>query len=179
MHIVGGDIEKPLLGMRQELYDELAVKIDTVIHTAANVHHAGDYADLERTNVGGTKNVIEFAKKANAVLNHTSTTSLSGAGTVLEDRKNSVFDETKLYVGQHYADNVYIHSKYEAEKAVLNARKEGLRANIFRMGNLTWRVSDGLFQPNTDDNGFLHRVRALLKLGVVNDKMDKYPMKDL
>lgn len=176
VHVVTGDIEKTRLGMRDELYNELAAKIDTVIHTAANVHHAGDYADLERTNVGGTKNVIEFAKKANAVLNHTSTTSLSGAGTVLEDHKNAVFDETKLYVGQHYADNVYIHSKYEAEKAVLNARKDGLRANIFRMGNLTWRVSDGKFQPNTDDNGFLHRVRALLKMGVVNDKMDKFPM---
>ncbi|MBQ6019981.1 MAG: iron-containing alcohol dehydrogenase, partial [Clostridia bacterium] len=176
VHPMTGDIEKPKLGMRDEQYEALAEKVDTVIHTAANVHHAGDYSDLERTNVGGTKNVIEFAKKANAVLNHTSTTSLSGAGTVLEDHKNAVFDESVLYVGQHYADNVYIHSKYEAEKAVLTARKEGLRANIFRMGNLTWRESDGKFQPNTDDNGFLHRVRALLKLGIVNDKMDKYPM---
>ncbi|MBR5428242.1 MAG: iron-containing alcohol dehydrogenase, partial [Clostridia bacterium] len=176
VRVVTGDIEKPRLGMRDEQYEALAEQVDTVIHTAANVHHAGDYADLERTNVGGTKNVIEFARDAHAVLNHTSTTSLCGAGTVLEDHKNAVFNESVLYIGQHYADNVYIHSKYEAEKVALDARREGLPVNIFRMGNLTWRVGDGKFQPNTDDNGFLHRVCALLKLGIVNDNMDKYPM---
>ena len=176
VHLVIGDVEKAGLGLTPELYAELAETIDTVIHTAANVHHAGDYADLARTNVEGTKHVIDFAKRANAVLQHTSTTSLHGAGTVIEDHKHAVMDETTLYIGQHYADNVYIHSKYEAERAVLQARKAGLKANIFRMGNLTWRQSDGLFQPNASDNGFLHRVRAILKMGVVNDNMDKYPM---
>ena len=171
-----GDVERKNLGLTKELYDELAAKIDTVIHTAANVHHAGDYADLARTNVEGTKNVIDFALAANAVLQHTSTTSLHGAGTVIEDHKDVSFDETMLYIGQHYTDNVYIHSKFEAERAVLQARKDGLRANIYRMGNLTWRQSDGVFQPNAADNGFLHRVRSILKLGLVNDNMDKYPM---
>ena len=175
-HPVIGNIEQPNLGLQEALYASLAEKIDTVIHTAANVHHAGDYADLARTNVEGTKHVIAFAKAANAVLEHTSTTSLCGAGTVIEDHKNAVMDETTLYVGQHYADNVYIHSKYEAEKAVLEARRDGLKANIFRMGNLTWRTGDGKFQPNKADNGFLHRIRAILKLGIVNDNMDKYPM---
>ena len=176
VHAVIGNIEDKNLGLTDELYAELANKINTVIHTAANVHHAGDYADLARTNVEGTKHVIAFAKAANAVLQHTSTTSLCGAGTVIEDHKNAVLDEATLYLGQHYADNVYIHSKYEAEKAVLAARKEGLKANIFRMGNLTWRAADGKFQPNKADNGFLHRIRAILKLGIVNDNMDKYLM---
>ena len=171
-----GDVEKSDLGLTPELYASLAEKVDTVIHTAANVHHAGDYADLARTNVEGTKHVIAFAQTAHAVLQHTSTTSLHGAGTVIEDHKDADFDETTLYIGQHYADNVYIHSKYEAERAVLQARKAGLAANIFRMGNLTWRQSDGMFQPNGADNGFLHRVRSILKLGLVNDNMDKYPM---
>lgn len=176
VRVIIGDVEQKNLGLTQELYDALAEETDTVIHTAANVHHAGDYADLARTNVDGTKNVIDFCKKANAVLQHTSTTSLHGAGTVIEDHKDVSFDETMLYIGQHYADNVYIHSKFEAEREVLLARKEGLRANIYRMGNLTWRRSDGVFQPNSSDNGFLHRIRAILKLGLVNDNMDKFPM---
>lgn len=176
VRVVVGDVEQPNLGLTKDLYDKLAEETDTVIHTAANVHHAGDYADLARTNVTGTQHVIAFAKAASAVLQHTSTTSLHGAGTVIEDHKDMSFDETTLYIGQHYTDNVYIHSKYEAERAVLQARKDGLRANIFRMGNLTWRQSDGMFQPNAADNGFLHRVRAILKMGLVNDNMDKYPM---
>ena len=176
VRVIVGDVEQPQLGLTEELYHTLAQEIDTVIHTAANVHHAGDYADLARTNVEGTKHVIDFCRDANAVLQHTSTTSLHGAGTVIEDHKDVSFDETQLYIGQHYTDNVYIHSKYEAERAVLLARREGLQANIYRMGNLTWRQSDGVFQPNASDNGFLHRVRSILKLGLVNDNMDKYPM---
>ncbi|MBR4450282.1 MAG: iron-containing alcohol dehydrogenase [Clostridia bacterium] len=176
VHFVTGNVERKNLGLTNELYDSLTTQVDTVIHMAANVHHAGDYADLARTNVEGTKNIIEFAKKANAVLQHTSTVSLHGAGTVIEDRSNARFDEEVLYIGQHYEDNVYVHSKYEAERLVLEARREGLEANIFRMGNLTWRRSDGMFQPNADDNGFLHRIRAILKLGIVNDNMDKFPM---
>ncbi len=175
IHAVTGDIEKDKLGLSDEKYAELADKVDTVFHVAANVHHAGDYADLERTNVTGTKHVIDFAKAADAVLQHTSTVSVHGAATVKQTKCKSVFDESVLDIGQRYTDNVYIHSKYCAEQLVLAARKDGLEANIYRIGNLTWRASDGKFQKNSDDNGFLRRVHAMLKLGLVNENMDKYP----
>lgn len=175
IHAVTGDIEKEKLGLSDEKYTELADKIDVVFHVAANVHHAGDYADLERTNVTGTMNVIDFAKAANAVLQHTSTVSVHGAATVKQTKCKSVFDESVLDIGQRYQDNVYIHSKYCAEQLVLSARQDGLEVNIYRIGNLTWRVSDGKFQKNSDDNGFLRRVHAMLKLGLLNENMDKYP----
>ena len=170
-----GDIEKENLGLGNAAYSELAEKVDAVFHVAANVHHAGDYADLERTNVTGTKNIIAFAKKADAVLQQTSTVSLHGAATVKQDCCKSIFDENVLDISQHYEDNVYIRSKYCAEQAVLEARLDGLRANIYRIGNLTWRASDGKFQKNSADNGFLRRVHAILKLGILNENMDKYP----
>ncbi|MGN1194021.1 MAG: iron-containing alcohol dehydrogenase, partial [Acutalibacteraceae bacterium] len=175
IHAVSGDIEKPKLGLSDEKYLELSKKVDVVFHVAANVHHAGDYGDLERTNVTGTSNVIDFAKSANAVLQHTSTVSVHGAATVKQTKCKSVFDENVLDIGQRYSDNVYIHSKYCAEQLVLLARESGLEANIFRIGNLTWRTSDGKFQKNIDDNGFLRRVHAMLKLGMLNENMDKYP----
>ncbi|MCH5199065.1 MAG: iron-containing alcohol dehydrogenase, partial [Oscillospiraceae bacterium] len=170
-----GNIEKNDLGLGDR-YLELADMIDTVFHVAANVHHAGDYADLERTNVFGTKNIIDFCFKANAVLQHTSTVSVHGAATVIEQTENAVFTEDILDIGQSYTDNVYIHSKYRAEEEVLLARTRGLKANIYRIGNLTWRTYDGKFQRNSSDNGFLHRIRAILKLGVYHENMDKYPM---
>ena len=173
---VTGDIEAPLLGLAQKDYDTLAERVDCVFHTAANVRHAGDYAALARTNVTGTKNVIAFAKAAGAALQHTSTVSIHGAGTTTQRYENAPFDENTLDIGQRYADNVYIHSKFRAEQAVLSARREGLRANIFRIGNLTWRSSDGKFQPNAGDNGFLRRLHAILKLGMYNENMDKFPM---
>lgn len=172
---VCGNIEKEKLGLSVADYTKLAEEVDVVFHVAANVHHAGDYSDLERTNVTGTKNVISFCFDADAVLQHTSTVSLHGAATVKQRYGKAVFDEDILDISQRYSDNVYIHSKYVAEQEVLKARLDGLKANIYRIGNLTWRASDGKFQKNASDNGFLHRIHAILKLGLVNENMDKYP----
>ncbi len=78
------------------------------------------------------------------------------------------FFERDLYIGQPL-DNVYTRSKFEAERAVLEAMGKGLRANIFRMGNLTSRLSDGVFQKNYETNAFLKRVKAFLELGMIPD----------
>ena len=176
VEIVEGNIEQEKLGISEEKYSYLSAAVDAVYHVAANVHHAGDYEELRRTNVQGTKNVISFCFDADAVLHHTSTVSVHGAATVRQSFKNAVFDENILDIGQHYTDNVYIHSKYRAEEAVIEARTKGLKANIYRIGNLTWRASDGRFQKNSEDNGFLRRIRAMLKLGLYHENMDKYPM---
>ena len=173
---VEGDIEKPKFGLTDEVYAKLVSEVDMVIHTAANVSHAGHYEDFERTNVIGTQNVIDFCKESGAVLQHTSTASISGAGTVEQTSPEARFDEFCLNIGQKYTQNVYIHSKYKAEELVLLARSDGLRANIFRIGNLTWRMSDGKFQMNAGDNGFVQRTRGLLKVGVYGDRLAEYPI---
>ena len=174
--VVIGDITQPKLGLTDEKYHSLAKKIDMVIHTAANVSHAGHYEEFELTNVIGTQNVIDFCSFAGAVLQHTSTASVHGAGTVAQKNPDAIFDEFCLDVGQNYVQNVYIHSKYKAEERVLLAREEGLRANIFRIGNLTWRAKDGKFQKNAGSNGFLGRCRGILQVGVYCSEIDEYPI---
>lgn len=171
-----GDINEPNLGLSDEDYNVLLGKVDMVIHTAANVSHAGHYVDLERTNVIGTQNVIDFCMAAGAVLQHTSTASVHGSGTVEQSDPNAKFDEFNLDIGQNYVQNVYIHSKYKAEEKVLLARENGLKANIFRIGNLTWRQSDGKFQKNSQDNGFLARCRGFLKVGMYSKELSEYPI---
>ncbi len=171
-----GDIKQPKLGLSDEEYDLLVKKVDMVIHTAANVNHAGKYSSFERTNVIGTQNIIDFCMEAGAVLQHTSTASVHGSGTVEQRNSNAKFDEFTLDIGQNYAQNVYIHSKYKAEERVLIAREAGLKANIFRIGNLTWRMSDGRFQRNSQDNGFIGRFRGLLKVGLYSKELSEYPI---
>ncbi len=171
-----GDIQSPKLGLSDEDYDLLARKVDMVIHTAANVNHAGMYEEFERTNVIGTQNVIDFCIRAGAILQHTSTASVHGAGTVEQRHPDARFDEFCLDIGQNYAQNVYIHSKYKAEERVILAREKGLKANILRIGNLTWRKSDGRFQRNSRDNGFLGRCRGLLKVGMYSGEIAEYPI---
>ena len=174
--VILGDIAEPMLGLDEQNYQALAKKVDMVIHTAANVSHAGNYADFERTNVQGTQNVIDFCRLAGAVLQHTSTASVHGAGTVAQHNPDAKFDEFSLDIGQEYSQNVYIHSKYKAEEAVLLAREEGLEANIFRIGNLTWRMKDGVFQKNAQDNGFIGRYKGLMKVGVYSKEIAEYPI---
>ncbi len=172
--VVRGDIRHPKFSLSDEDYDMLVEKVDMVIHTAANVSHAGQYAEFESTNVIGTQNVIDFCMRADAVLQHASTASVHGSGTVEQRNADTVFDEFKLDIGQNYLQNVYIHSKYKAEERILLARKEGLKANIFRIGNLTWRSSDGKFQKNAHDNGFVGRCRGLIKVGMYSDALAEY-----
>lgn len=174
--VVRGDIEQPHFGLPDKEYQILTSKIDMVIHTAANVHHAGHYEDFERTNVFGTQNVINFCLDANAIMQHTSTASVSGSGTVSQSRPETVFDEFVLDIGQSYEQNVYIHSKYKAEELVLLARQKGLKANIHRIGNLTWRKSDGMFQKNAADSGFLGRCSGLFKVGMYTQELAEYPL---
>ncbi len=174
--VVKGDIEAPHFGLNDVEYSILVRKVDTVIHTAANVHHAGHYEDFERTNVWGTQNVVNFCKDARAVLHYTSTASVNGVGTVSIPKTDKVFDEFVLDIGQNYVQNVYIHSKYKAEEAVLLARQDGLKVNIYRIGNLTWRMSDGMFQKNAEDNGFIGRARGLFKAGLYSPEMAEFPM---
>lgn len=171
-----GDITKPKFGLSDKDYAKLVKDVDMVIHTAANVNHAGHYEDLELTNVTGTQTVIDFCLEADAILQHTSTASVNGSGTVEQKNPEATFDEFILDIGQNYAQNVYIHSKYKAEELVLLAREKGLKANILRIGNLTWRMADGKFQKNAQDNGFLDRFRGLLKVGMYSQELADYPI---
>ena len=48
--------------------------------------------------------------------------------------------------------------------------------NIYRIGNLTWRMYDGKFQKNAQDNGFIGRCKGLLKVRVYSDELNAYPI---
>jgi nucleoside-diphosphate-sugar epimerase len=72
---VPGDIARPMFGLAERAYAELAAKVDAVIHCAAvtDFNRAGD--SLQTTNVTGTEHVAAFtaAAAAKAVLYHVST----------------------------------------------------------------------------------------------------------
>lgn len=162
-----GDIEQ------EGLSDELPMDVQTVIHTAASVKHYGSYSYFHRVNAEGTGHVVDYAKKVGAKLIHISTLSVSGNSmaddfTVYRSAEEKFFYETSFYIGQPL-DNVYIHSKFEAEKRVYDAMLEGLDAVVIRVGNLTNRVSDYKFQPNYRENAFLTRVKAILEFGLFPD----------
>jgi amino acid adenylation domain-containing protein/thioester reductase-like protein len=150
--------------------------IKSIIHCAANVKHYGDYQHFYDVNVMGTENIISLAQNLNARLIHISTTSVSGDSLEQSPAlSKSVFDETKLYIGQSL-DNVYIRSKFESEVAVLRARINGLNAMVMRVGNLTNRYSDLVFQKNYSENAMLTRLKVFIDLGIYPEKIKDFQL---
>lgn len=169
--VLAGDLSADRLGLAGEVYGRLAGDVDAILHAAADTRHLGEYAEFERANVLSTRNLIRLARDGRPKdLHHVSTTSVS-MGTY-EGRDAVLFTEFDADLGQR-TDHVYIRSKQEAEKAVLAARAEGVTANIYRAGNITFDSGTGALQENIDENAFFQQVKAYLLLGAVPDRFDE------
>ena len=173
IQVVEGDIVEENLAINLKDYKMLKNNITTVINAGALVKHFGISKLFNDINVKGTENVVEFCKKENKRLIHISTISVSGNGekeeTVEETTENinskKIFKESDLYIGQNIS-GIYTITKFEAEKIVLKAIKSGLNAQILRMGNITNRYSDGVFQQNVEENAFAKRLKSFIELGM-------------
>ena len=109
---------------------------------------------------------MEFCLKTGARLVHVSTTSV-GELWVIRNNGEEVptLDERKLWFGQ-FLDNRYIHSKFLAERLILDAvAHHGLNGKVMRVGNLAPRSYDGEFQVNFNSNSYMGRLKVFYMLG--------------
>lgn len=156
--VVDGDVTD------ETLYDKLKdYKFELIINSAAIVKHFSNDDIIEKVNVGGVKNLIEIAKKKKARLVQIST--LSVAGENIDNKFPSTFrmKENMLDFGQDVS-NKYVHSKFNAEKAVLEECLNGFDGKVIRVGNLMSRNSDGEFQANSITNGFMRDLKGYVAL---------------
>ena len=111
-----GDVQQPLLGLDPKRADELAREIDLVIHSAASVSFSMGLDESREINVGGTRNIIDFAHRCAALgnglqrLSYVSTAYVAGTHP-------GVFREDQLLEGQEFR-NAYEQSKFEAERLI-------------------------------------------------------------
>ena len=167
------DLQMDNFALDAQDYKFFLDNVITVINSAASVKHYGSYKYFYDVNVETTRQLIDFCRRNGARLIHISTTSVSGNGNIdvfdgyVSDTEK-YFYEDSLYIGQPL-ENVYARSKFEAEKLVLEAIQGGLQACIMRMGNLTNRASDGVFQINYETNAAAQRIKGVLELGVLPD----------
>ncbi len=165
LKVVYGDITKENLGVNSANYKKLIENIDTVIHCAATVKHYADSDFFYKTNVLGTKHVIDFCKMSNSKLHYISTVSVSGQYS--ERPETVVFNEKSFWIDQNYSYNEYIKSKLESEYTILNEIKNNnLFAKIYRVGNLTGRYSDGVCQKNVETNAFYRKIMTMIQLKI-------------
>ncbi|MDD4919571.1 MAG: amino acid adenylation domain-containing protein [Bacteroidales bacterium] len=138
--------------------------IGTVYNCAAVVKHYAAGDELEKINVEGVSNLVDFCRSDNARLIQISTVSISGMRT-RDTLGNKVLDEGALYIGQEI-DNQYVLSKFLSERVVLQAIAEGMDGKVMRVGNLMGRNSDGEFQINFRSNAFINTLRSYQVLGM-------------
>lgn len=138
---------------------------DIVINCAACVKHFANDDILDRVNVTGVKNLIALCKKTKRRLIQISTVSVAGENVDHALSDHLTMDETMLYFGQDLS-NQYVHSKFEAERAMLTDMAKGeLDGKIIRVGNLMSRASDGEFQANAVTSGFMRNLLGYATIG--------------
>ncbi len=176
LFVIDSNITEPGFNLPLDTYNLLKDNVSYVINCAALVKHYGNYKDFEKINVTAVKNLVSFCEETNKEFYQVSTISVSGntmTGLVdsFNPNKKIYYGENKLFVGQGL-DNVYVRSKFEAEKFILEeiAQKK-LHGVILRVGNLTHRFIDGKFQDNSLDNAFLNRLKAFLYLKEIPESM--------
>lgn len=169
--IINSDITKVRFGLPAAQYKELAETIDLTVNTAANVKYYGDYEQFKKINVDVVKNLIDLCTKYDLQLFHISTLGVSGNYLVNHQKNYNTFDENDFYIGQQYDENVYIQTKFEAEKLIYEKVLEGLNVSILRVGNLTSRYSDGGFQQNFGANAFYNILMMILKYHIIPNTM--------
>ncbi len=174
--VIKSDITSENLGLSDKNLNNLADNVDIVINCAAKVSHYGSYNSFYDINVKAVDNLINFCMKYNKKFYHVSTLSVSGNSFVDQYKEeqhfkhNVNFKENDFYIGQSLS-NVYIRTKFEAEKNIFDAITKGLDAYILRVGNLMPRYQDGKFQQNSKENAYLNRLLAFLEIGAIPDTL--------
>jgi len=125
VRLVEGDITAGDLGLGRDR-DALVRDVTAIWHLAA-VYDLSAARELAfAVNVGGTRNVLDFAARCPSLgrLHYVSTCYVSG-------RYAGVFSEDDLEKGQEF-NNFYEETKYRAEVDVRYAMQEGLPATVYR-----------------------------------------------
>jgi thioester reductase-like protein len=135
---VCGDLGQPKLGLTQDVWDFLASEIDTVFHNGATVNYLFNYDLMRDANVLGTNEVVRLAFEGRPKeFNYVSTTFVFGWAV------KSVLYETDLNENMELLDFGYSQSKWVAEQVVVDARRRGLSARIFRPALVSPSVTGG------------------------------------
>jgi len=167
---VFGNLEQDGLALSKGIAKKLSEEADTIIHTAADVRHFGEYEHFRNINVYGTKRLLEIAISGKCErFHHISTLSVSG--NYISEMEQIVFKEIDYDRGQKL-DNVYARSKFEAEGIVRDAMKQGFNATIYRVGNLVGDSITGQFQRSIETNAFHGLLKASLDMGIMPDVSD-------
>ncbi|AMD18774.1 HBL128Cp [Eremothecium sinecaudum] len=174
IEIVLGDLSKKNFGLEEHAWEELANKIDVIIHNAALVHWVYPYSKLRDSNVLSTINVMNLAalNKAKYFTFVSSTSTLDTehyyelSEKILKEGKSGLLESDDLSGSKTGLSGGYGQSKWAAEYVVRNAGKRGLRGCIVRPGYVTGASNNGSSNP---DDFLLRLMKGCIQIGAAPD----------
>lgn len=102
--------------------------VDAVVHAAAHFHFAGPRAQYFRTNLDGTRALLDAGGRAGAK----TFVYISAAGIIMDDRGSPVHMADESAPTQPGSFSPYLASKAQAEATVLAANRPGFRTIALR-----------------------------------------------
>jgi fatty acid CoA ligase FadD9 len=141
--LVAGDLQAPRFGLAQAAYDELAARIDAIVHNGALVNHAMSYRDLFEPNVLGSLEIARLAaRRPELAVTFTSSIAVAVRGgdqpAVGEDDRASVLWPSRPLGGGPEDHAVgYATSKWAGEVLFEELHeRHGTPVNVVRCSNI-------------------------------------------
>ncbi|OHY79317.1 hypothetical protein BCA33_16800 [Marinobacter sp. AC-23] len=161
--IVSAELTSMRLGLTPTHWSFLSETIDAVVHSAASVDFMKDYLALRNANVIGTRHLLELALEGKPKsFHHISTLSVFNA----HEAKDHRIEEKEWTSDCNFPTDGYSLSKLASEGLVEQAQAMGLKATIYRLGEMMPCSEKGVYNPRA----FISRlVSASVQCGIYPD----------
>ena len=140
---VTGDLTKPHLGVTEEKWQQLTREVDAVYHNGAVLNFVFPYRQMKPANVLGTAECLRLACEGKAKYFH-----YVSSYSVYDNPSH--FDQTVMEDDPLTSPDGYFlgysETKWVAEKLVGMARQRGVRATVYRPGDITGALSTGIWK---------------------------------
>ncbi|MEH2177512.1 non-ribosomal peptide synthetase [Nostoc sp.] len=170
---VPGDLEQPYLGLTREQFEKLALQIDVIYHSAAQVNFAKPYSVIKESNVLGTQEVLRLACMGKIKpMHYISTIAVFGAISHFTGQK-VVYEDDNIESSKDYValDLGYAQTKWVAENLVWVAKSRGIPVSVFRTGFLMGHSKTGI--AHTKDSFVPRVIKGCIQLGSYPELIDQ------
>ncbi len=167
---VPGDLGAPQLGLSSEEYQELAHDVDVILHCGANTNLVLPHAQLSAANVGGTENLLHLASIGHRKLFHHASTLAVLPQPRRERGAAQVLLETCPPSSEIPESAGYVSTKILAEHLLLQARRRGLPASIYRLGRIMGHSYHGRMPSPVNVPCMIWKISLLLGMYPKTDK---------
>jgi amino acid adenylation domain-containing protein/thioester reductase-like protein len=134
-----GNLSHKRLGLSPDAFNELAGRIQVILHAGATVNLVYPYAALQNANVGGTREILRLAAQSGATLQYISTNG------VLPPSDESWSEDAMISVEEvpSKLSDGYGQTKWVAEQLIFEAGRRGLPVRILRLGTISGHSTSG------------------------------------